>query len=89
MKSAFSKVISTDLPGSTTILNGTNIPNGFGVVNRTDPETGRVIGVNTIREFSILSGTSVQNPYAEVDYKTSGGRDSYNALQMTFQRSFS
>jgi hypothetical protein len=77
------------LPGSTTILNGTNIPNGFGVVNRTDPETGRVIGVNTIREFSILSGTSVQNPYAEVDYKTSGGRDSYNALQMTFQRSFS
>jgi len=77
------------LPGSTSIVNGTNIPSGFGVVNRADPVTGQVIGVNTIREFSIVSGTSVQNPFAEVDYKTSGGRDSYNALQMTLQRSYS
>lgn len=76
------------LPGSTTILNGTNIPTGFGVVNRTDA-SGRVIGVNTIREFSIVNGTSVQNPYAEVDYKTSGADDRYNALQLSLQRSFS
>jgi len=76
------------LPGSTSIVNGTNIPTGVGVVNRTDPITGRVIGVNTVRQFSIVSGTSVQNPFAEVDYKTVGGDDHYNALQFSLQRSF-
>jgi hypothetical protein len=30
--------------------------------------------------------TRVQTPYAEVDYKTSGGRDSYNALQIAVTR---
>lgn len=77
------------LPGQSSIVNGSNIPTGVGVVNRTDPATGQVIGVNTVRQFSIVSGTSVQNPYAEVDYKTSGGDDSYNALQVSLQRSFS
>lgn len=77
------------LPGQTTIVNGTQLPTGFGIINRTDPVTGRVVAVNTVREFSIVSGTSsVQNPFAEVDYKTSGGRDSYNALQMTLARRF-
>lgn len=76
------------LPGQSTIVNGANIPTGVGVVNRTNPVTGQVIGVNTIRQFSIVSGTSVQNPFAEVDYKTSGGDDSYNALQMSLVRSF-
>ncbi len=76
------------LPGQTSIVNGTNIPTGIGVVNRTDPITGRVIGVTTVREFSIVSGTSVSNPFAEVDYKTSGGSDSYNALQATLARRF-
>ncbi len=76
------------LPGQTSIVNGSNIPAGVGVVNRTDPVTGQVIGVNTIRQFSIVSGTSVQNPYAEIDYKTSGGDDSYNALQVSLVRSF-
>jgi hypothetical protein len=76
------------LPGAATIVNGSNIPAGVGVVNRTDPVTGRVIGVNTIREFSIVNGTTVQNPFAEVDYKTSGGDDRYNALQVSLQRSF-
>jgi hypothetical protein len=52
------------LPGSTTILNGANIPTGFGVVNRTNA-TGQVVGVNTVRQFSIVSGTTVNNPYAE------------------------
>jgi hypothetical protein len=43
--------------------------------------------VNTIREFSLVSGTSsVQNPYAEVDYKTSGGHDNYRALQLSLAR---
>ncbi len=29
---------------------------------------------------------SIQRPYAEVDYKTSGGRDSYNAMQLSLTR---
>jgi len=77
------------LPGQTSIVNGTNLPTTYGVVNRTDPVTGQVIAVNTIRQFSIVSGTSsVQNPYAEIDYKTSGGEDSYNALQLSLVRTF-
>lgn len=77
------------LPGSTSIVNGTNIPTGVGVVNRTDPVTGQVVGVNTVRQFSIVNGTSVQNPFAEIDYKTSGGDDRYNALQFSLQRTYS
>ncbi|HEY6122808.1 MAG TPA: carboxypeptidase regulatory-like domain-containing protein, partial [Pyrinomonadaceae bacterium] len=45
------------LPGQTTILDGTALPANFGIVNRTNA-AGRVIAVNTIREFSIVSGTS-------------------------------
>jgi hypothetical protein len=40
-----------------------------------------------IREFSIVGADgSVQNPYAEVDVKTSGGHDSYNAMQLSLTR---
>src|SRR6266404_3216657 len=78
------------LPGQTTIADGTTLPTTFGVVNRTNGAGGQVIAVNTIREFAIVSGTSsVLNPYAEVDYKTSGGRDSYRALQLSLGRRFS
>jgi len=71
------------LPGQTTIADGTTLPTTFGIVNRTNG-AGQVIAVNTIREFSIVSGTSsVLNPYAEVDYKTSGGKDNYRALQLS------
>jgi hypothetical protein len=77
------------LPGQTTIVDGTALPATFGVVNRTNAG-GQVIAVNTIREFSIVSGTSsVLNPYAEIDDKTSGGHDSYRALQMSLVRRFS
>jgi hypothetical protein len=76
------------LPGQTSITSGTNIPRGVGVVNLTDPVSGRVVGVTTIREFAIVNGTTVQNPFAEIDYKTSGGFDSYNALQATLARRF-
>ncbi|HEV2669003.1 MAG TPA: hypothetical protein VG324_29070, partial [Blastocatellia bacterium] len=47
-----------------------------------------------IREFSIVTpgapGTNptVQNPFAEVDYKRSGGHDSYNAAQVSLARRF-
>jgi carboxypeptidase family protein len=77
------------LPGQTVIADGTTLPSGFGVVNRTNPG-GQVVAVNTIREFSIVSGSSsVQNPFAEIDDKTSGGHDSYRALQMSLSRRLS
>jgi hypothetical protein len=40
-----------------------------------------------IRQFDIVNDT-IQRPFAEVDYKTSGGRDSYNALQLSLGRRF-
>jgi hypothetical protein len=77
------------LPGQTSIADGTTLPTTFGIINRTNAG-GQVIAVNTVREFSIVSGTSsVQNPFAEIDDKTSGGHDSYRALQMTLGRRFS
>lgn len=77
------------LPGQTVIADGTTLPSSFGVINRTNG-AGQVIAVNTVREFSIVSGTSsVQNPFAEIDDKTSGGHDTYRALQMSLARRFS
>ena len=76
------------LPGSTTIANGANLPTGIGVINRTNA-AGQVIGVNVVRQFDILSGATQNRPFAEVDYKTSGGRDTYNALQTSLSRRFS
>jgi hypothetical protein len=76
------------LPGQTTIADGTPLPTTFGIVNRTGA-SGQVVAVNTIREFSIVSGaSSVQNPYAEIDDKTSGGHDTYRALQLSLGRRF-
>jgi hypothetical protein len=77
------------LPGQTTITDGTTLPGGVGVINRTNG-AGQVVAVNTVREFSIVSGTSsVLNPFAEIDDKTSGGHDSYRALQMSLSRRLS
>jgi Carboxypeptidase regulatory-like domain len=80
------------LPGQATILDGTTIPSGVGVINRTNA-AGQVIGVTQVREFDIINGTAqcgsiVCKPFAEVDYKTSGGSDSYNAFQMSLSRRF-
>lgn len=76
------------LPGQTSILSGANLPAGIGVINRLNA-AGQVVGVNTVREFDILSGATQLKPFAEIDYKTSGGDDRYNALQMSFVRSLS
>src|SRR5690242_4584519 len=58
------------LPGQTSVAStASTLPSGFGVVNVTDAG-GRVIGVRTVREFSVISGLNALNPYAEVDYKT-------------------
>ncbi len=76
------------LPGQATIgPTAATLPAGVGVVNITNA-AGDVTAVRTVREFSIVSGTTVLNPFAEVDYKTSGGRDSYRALQMSLGRRF-
>jgi hypothetical protein len=75
------------LPGQTTILDGTPLPTGVGVINRTN-QAGLVIGVTQVREYDIVSGTTVQKPYAEIDYKTSGGDDRYDALQTSLSRRF-
>jgi hypothetical protein len=84
------------LPGQTVIQDGTALPTGFGVINRCNAAvvngqcSGQIIAVTQpVREFSIISGTSVlQQPFAEVDYKTSGGHDTYRALQMALGRRF-
>jgi Carboxypeptidase regulatory-like domain/TonB dependent receptor len=85
------------LPGQTVIQDGTALPAGFGVINRCSvaPVNGQCPGTvvavtQPVREFSIISGTStLQQPYAEVDYKTSGGHDTYRALQLSLNRRFS
>lgn len=63
--------------------------------------SNRIVGVRTIpnanpalaptgvvlRQFDIDNGgANVLRPYAEIDYKTSGGHDSYNALQTQLLR---
>jgi hypothetical protein len=60
------------------------------VLTNVDPTQNAVI----IREFSIVTDNgpgrnpTVQNPYAEIDYKRSGGHDRYDALQLTLGRRF-
>ena len=61
--------------------------------------TNRIVGVQTnadpaknaviIREFDIVNGSSIQRPFAEVDFKTSGGHDSYNSMQLSLARRIS
>ncbi|MEP6636739.1 MAG: TonB-dependent receptor, partial [Acidobacteriota bacterium] len=87
-RNLFLRGLSNTLRGGTaSILDGSAIPTDAGVINRTNA-AGRVVGVTTVRQFSIVSGTSVQNPFAEIDTKTSGGTDSYNSLQLTLARRF-
>jgi Carboxypeptidase regulatory-like domain len=83
--------------GNATIVNGSALPANAGVVSRTDSTTGRVIGVTSIRVFDIINnaalcGASASNPickpFAEIDTKTSGGHDTFNALELTLTRRF-
>jgi carboxypeptidase family protein len=59
-----------------------------GVVTNPNPANAAFV----IRQFSIVQRdpagnvTGVQNPYAEIDYKTSGGSDAYNAMQLGLSR---
>jgi hypothetical protein len=91
-------LINTLRPGNAVIADGSALPTSAGIVNRTNA-SGQVVGVTTIRQFDILNaaavtacGASAANaicrPFAEIDTKTSGGKDSYNALQVTLARRF-
>jgi hypothetical protein len=60
--------------------------------------TNRITGVvmnpvtgagSAVREFSVVNGTTVTNRFAEIDTKTSGGNDNFNALQILLNRRFS
>ena len=84
------------LAGNATVSNAaTAFPTGTGVINRVNTG-GQVTGVTTVRQFDLLNsaatcfGVSATNPicrpYAEIDYKTSGGKDTYNALQTGLSR---
>jgi len=66
--------------------------------------TGQIIGVTQVREFDVLGSrfdptiganggivadpTSRLQPFGEIDYKTSGGRDRFDALQILVNRRF-
>jgi hypothetical protein len=58
------------------------------VITNANPANAALV----VREFSIVTRdaagnvTGVQNPYAEIDYKTSGGHDAYNALMVSLNR---
>lgn len=60
------------------------------VLTNVDPTQNAIV----IREFSLVTDNgagknpTVQNPFAEVDYKRSGGHDRYDALQTTLNRRF-
>ena len=55
------------------------------VLTNPDPTKSAVV----IRQFDIVQPDGkVLKPYAEVDYKTSGGNDSYNAMQLALTRRF-
>ncbi len=85
--------------GNASITDGSALPTTAGVVNRTNA-LGQVIGVTTVRVFDILNaaaitacGASAANavckPYAEIDTKTSGAKDTYNSLQISLSRRIS
>lgn len=87
------------LPGTATITSGQPLPAGVGIVNIVNAD-GRVTAVRQIRQFSLInkaldstgniidSTGAVLSPFGEMDYKTSGGRDSFNAMQLTINRRF-
>ena len=62
-----------------------------GITNRiTGVVMNPVTGVGSaVREFSVVNGTTVTNRFAEIDTKTSGGNDNFNALQILLNRRFS
>jgi len=87
-----------ELPGSmaaTVAYIGSQGRNLFlrSIANRTvGLQSNGAAAATQIREFDIITrnadGTiaTINRPYAEVDYKTSGGHDTYNAMQLSLTR---
>jgi hypothetical protein len=93
---AYSASVEQQLPGNavlTVAYVGSQGRNLFlrGITNRiTGVVMNPTTGVGTVvREFSVVNGTTVTNRFAEIDTKTSGGNDNYNALEIIFNRRFS
>jgi len=88
--------VQQELPGNavlTVAYVGSQGRNLFlrGITNRI---TGVIMNPTTgagtvVREFSVVNGTTVTNRFAEIDTKTSGGRDHYDGLQVELNRRFS
>jgi len=92
----YSASIEQQLPGNTVLTLayvGSQGRNMFlrGITNRI---TGVIVNPTTgagtvVREFSVVNGNTVTNRFAEIDTKTSGGNDRYNALEVVLNRRFS
>ena len=90
--------IQQELPGqmaATVAYIGSQGRNLFlrSIANRTiGVQSNGASAATQIREFDIVTrnadGTiaTILKPYAEIDYKTSGGHDAYNALQLSLSR---
>lgn len=85
--------------GNAVVVDGTALPANAGVINRTNA-AGQVIGVTTVRQFDVINNPSlcglsvtttnpICRPFAEIDFKTSGGSDRYDALQVSLARRLS
>lgn len=89
----------TALPAGVGVVNRCSQPLVGGVCSSSNG--GQIIGITQIREFDVLgfaysttTGAITANPasrlqpFGEIDYKTSGGRDRYDALQIQINRRF-
>ena len=91
------------LPTGVGVINVCNVALTNGVCTGAGPTTGSVAQVTrvvTAREFDIIgrtldasgnivsSPTGILQPFGEIDYKTSGGEDRYDALQIQLNRRF-
>ena len=90
--------IQQELPGrmaATVAYIGSQGRNLFlrSIANRTiGVQSNGAAAATQIREFDIVSRNldgaiaTILRPYAEIDYKTSGGHDSYNSMQLSLSR---
>ncbi len=85
-RNLFLRSVANQICGPTVDCSNIGVSNG--VITNPNPASGAIV----IRQFSIpvrdASGniTGVQNPFAEVDFKTSGGHDTYNSMQLSLTR---
>ncbi|MBX3299598.1 MAG: TonB-dependent receptor [Acidobacteria bacterium] len=92
---------SAMIQNGTALPTGVGIINRCSVAPVNGACPGQIVGVTTVREFDIVGRrldtttntivtdpTAVLGPFGEIDYKTSGGRDRYDALQIQINRRF-